>query len=115
MTFDITISNTGSVDLQNVDVHDDFDPAKLAFVSASPAPTSTNLLLGDLDWNDLEHSPADGDPAVWEPGKMRTITLSFTALVAFPSTDNCANLTSNPVSSPSTIISAGPSCDSVSI
>ena len=98
VTFDVVVTNNGAIDIDNVDVHDDYDPAYLDFVSASPAQTSVNEATGDIDWNNLAHSPADGDPAVWEPGATRTITLNFTALLPVTVTENCAGVTAEPVS-----------------
>jgi uncharacterized repeat protein (TIGR01451 family) len=78
VTYSITVTNAGNVSLDNVDVSDTYDPAYLSFVSASPAATTSGS--GSITWNNLTHSRSDGLPTVWESGKARTITVTFTAL-----------------------------------
>ncbi|HXK33883.1 MAG TPA: VWA domain-containing protein, partial [Dehalococcoidia bacterium] len=113
VTFEIQVTNAGGTTLNNVGVTDTFDATKLQFVSASPAPTSTGS--GTLTWDNLQHAPSDGDPVTWEPGKSRTITLTFTALAVTASTDNCAGVTSDNVANPSQHPADGPSCASVQV
>jgi uncharacterized repeat protein (TIGR01451 family) len=78
VTYSITVTNAGNVSLDNVDASDTYDPADLSFVSASPAATTSGG--GSITWNNLTHSRSDGLPTVWESGKARTITVTFTAL-----------------------------------
>jgi hypothetical protein len=66
------------VSLQNVDVSDTYNPAYLSFVSASRSATTSSD--ESITWDNLTHSPSDRTPTVWESGKTRTITVTFTAL-----------------------------------
>ena len=114
VTYTVNVSNNGDADLQNVDVHDTFDPAKLAFVSADLAPTTVGS--GTLDWDNVGHDTPDATtPQVWEPGKSRTITLTFTALDSTAGTNNCAHVTSDSVGDPGVHPSTVDSCATVEI
>lgn len=116
VTYTITLTNTGTVDLQNVDLHDDYDQTKLDFVSASVGPTTTSEGTGDLDWTNLSHGSPDLDPQVWEPGTTLTIDLKFIALAKAASTDNCVQITDSDTVPPgSTHPVAGPACAPVEI
>ena len=116
VTFEIVVTNTGDVDLINVDVADDFDPTYLAFVSPADPHETAWYFYGHIDWLTLEHSPDDGTPALWEPGATRTITLHFTALAPTPSTQNCATVVARAAFNPELIVGpAGPACAEVEI
>jgi uncharacterized repeat protein (TIGR01451 family) len=69
VTFDITVQNTGDVDLAKVPLTDVFDPAVFQFTSASPSASST--AAGSATWANL------GPLAV---GETKTVTLTLTAI-----------------------------------
>ncbi len=70
--FRITVTNTGDTAITVLPLSDTFDPVKLSYVSASPAPDHTSS--GSLSWDDLTGS---GSLA---PGSAVNVTLTFTAL-----------------------------------
>ena len=51
VVFDITITNTGDVELVTVPLTDTWDPTYLRYQTASVAPSS--VLPGSLRWDDL--------------------------------------------------------------
>jgi uncharacterized repeat protein (TIGR01451 family)/fimbrial isopeptide formation D2 family protein len=69
ITFQITITNTGDVELVTVPVEDTFDPALLDFVSATPAESSDGV--GVVNWANIGPLPV---------GQSTNITAIFTAL-----------------------------------
>ncbi len=115
--FQLVVTNAGNVDLENVDVQDTYDTTFLQFVGASPPPDDPTD-DGTLNWTGLHHEPPDGDPAVWEAGASRTLTLDFVAVACTapgPATDNCAEVSSDAVGDPTYHPSDGLACDNVKI
>ena len=88
VTFEVTVENTGNVNLTNVALSDSYDQAHLDFLSANPAPSDVDESVGILDWQDLAPSPDGGSAGVWEPGESRTVTVTFRAL-AVDGAENC--------------------------
>jgi uncharacterized repeat protein (TIGR01451 family) len=72
--FNVTITNTGTVPLLTVPLHDQYDTAYLDYQSAAPAPDAVDETTGTLDWNDL--TGAGSLP----PGSAIKIQLTFKAL-----------------------------------
>ena len=68
VTFTITISNTGEVQLATVPLTDSFNATELTFVSATPAETSATA--GGLNWANL---------GSLNPGSSHMVDLVFTA------------------------------------
>jgi len=68
VTFTITISNTGEVQLSTVPLTDSFNATELTFVSATPAETSATA--GGLNWANL---------GSLNPGSSHMVDLVFTA------------------------------------
>ena len=71
IVFDITITNTGDVELVTVPLTDTWDAAHLQFVSASVAPD--RVLPGELAWLDLGRLL---------PGEAHSVRVTMTALAA---------------------------------
>lgn len=115
VVFEIQVTNSGDVDLDNISVEDTYDPTYLDFVSANPAPSSVNEATGVLTWSVLTHSPADGDPAVWEPDASRILSVSFLALAPTPETENCAETGARFASNPNVTLPPSSACDVVEI
>ncbi|MBL9113959.1 MAG: DNRLRE domain-containing protein [Verrucomicrobiaceae bacterium] len=82
VSFSIQIVNTGSNALATVPVTDTFDSTKLAFVSASPPPSSTGA--GSLTWSNV--GPLSSGQSV-------TLNVTFTALAPAAPTTNVASAT----------------------
>jgi len=69
VTYDITVTNTGDIDLATVPLADEFDPAVFALVSATPSQDSTGA--GIVNWNNV------GPLAI---GQTATVTVTFDAI-----------------------------------
>ena len=92
ITFEITVTNTGDVELTTVPVEDTFDPALLGFVSAIPTETSSGM--GSVNWADV------GPLAV---GASTNIVAQFTALqstLALPHTNRVSTAPTTPPDEP---------------
>ena len=72
--FNVTITNTGTVPLLTVPLHDEYDPTYLDYESAAPTPDAVDETSGALDWGDL--TGAGSLP----PGSAIKIQLTFKAL-----------------------------------
>jgi uncharacterized repeat protein (TIGR01451 family)/MYXO-CTERM domain-containing protein len=86
ITFNITITNTGTITIPQLPLSDVFDPAFLTFRDASFTPDIT--ATGVLTWTDLipELSPGGLPPASTLP-----LTLSFTVRDPLPSREDTFN------------------------
>jgi uncharacterized repeat protein (TIGR01451 family) len=88
ITFDLTITNTGTIAITELPLHDEFNPAHLNFLSASLPPDDA-ASPGVLDWADLTSVLGD-----LPPGQPLSLAVSFDVPVDLPaevtSTDNLA-------------------------
>ncbi len=83
VTFDIVVRNTGSTTLDTIPLFDDFDPAYLAFDSATPvAPTVP--VAGTLSWADITGA------GTLASGAQTTVTVTFD-VVGHPATSTTTN------------------------
>ena len=77
--FNIKITNTGEVPLLTVPLSDTYDPTKLDYQSATPAPDAVDEVTGTLSWNDLT------GPGELAPGGSVQVEVTFKALAgAYP-------------------------------
>jgi uncharacterized repeat protein (TIGR01451 family) len=53
VTFNVTVTNAGGIPLTTVPLNDTYDPSKLDYESATPAPDSVDEGIGLLQWYDL--------------------------------------------------------------
>lgn len=53
VTFNVTVTNAGGIPLMTVPLNDTYDPSKLDYESATPAPDSVDEGVGLLQWYDL--------------------------------------------------------------
>ena len=104
VVFTITVSNDDLyLNLILLPLRDEYDPAYLDFVSASPPPT-TSTVPGVLEWADLTLPPG----ADLAPGEQTTGVVTFTALARVAPTINSASVTGAYFSGPPFPESAGP-------
>ncbi|MEO5714797.1 MAG: SdrD B-like domain-containing protein [Luteolibacter sp.] len=96
VSYNITVTNPGSITLATVGLSDSFPAANLQFASASITPTSTGS--GTLGWTNVGPLTA---------GQSVSLTVNFTALAAGVTINNSASVTGT--------ASAGPSTASVTI
>jgi uncharacterized repeat protein (TIGR01451 family) len=79
----IDVTNVGMAPLPVVPLHDGYQAAYLHFISATPAPTSVDLVHGRLDWANL---------GALAPGQTRTVTLRLEAIKPHLGAANCAEV-----------------------
>ncbi len=92
VTYSIRITNTGATIINYLPLQDLYDPSKLQFVSAVPAPNSTGA--GVLNWSDLTASFGHD----LGPGQAFEVQLRFLAIGATRTTAAmAAGLSSEPV------------------
>ncbi|MEO7341249.1 MAG: SdrD B-like domain-containing protein [Luteolibacter sp.] len=96
VSYNITVTNPGTVTLATVGLSDTFPAANLQFASASITPTTTGS--GTLSWTNVGPLTA---------GQSVSITVNFTALAAGATVNSSASVTGT--------ASAGPSTASVTI
>jgi hypothetical protein len=77
ITFTITITNDGAVDMLSLPLRDVYNPAALGFVSANPPPLSVDAARGVLLWDDLL---AISGRERLRPGESITVVTAYTAL-----------------------------------
>ncbi len=70
LTFNITITNTGSLTFTKFPLHNTFDDNILTFLNATPPPDVT--AAGEISWSDL--ITVFGD---WPPGTVINLTVTF--------------------------------------
>ncbi|MCC6157561.1 MAG: hypothetical protein IT350_05865 [Deltaproteobacteria bacterium] len=75
ITFEITIENRYSRPIHVLPFKDDYDPAHLTFVSATPTPDNVDTVNGVVEWNDL--IPSVGHDMEFE--ETYTVTVVFEA------------------------------------
>jgi uncharacterized repeat protein (TIGR01451 family) len=63
ITFNMTISNTGSITITELPLRDEYDPDILTFSSASVTPTSVDDAAGVITWDDLIASLGELTPS----------------------------------------------------
>lgn len=73
VSFTITVTNSGTIPLETVPLTDTYDPAKLDYVGANPAPDNVDEILGVLEWVDLT------GPGSLDPGLAIDVEVNFTA------------------------------------
>ena len=78
ITFNLQAINTGNTNLPSLSISDTFPTAKLSFVSASLAPSTTNLVTGLLTWTNL---------GVFTPGQSTNITVTFLTIATGAATN----------------------------
>jgi uncharacterized repeat protein (TIGR01451 family) len=86
-TFEITVTNTGTVPLTNIGVGDSFDQ-QLSFNDAS-IPPDEGPDSGLVVWDSIDADDSDG-PDVLDAGDSLKITVTFDAVAATDSAQNCA-------------------------
>jgi uncharacterized repeat protein (TIGR01451 family) len=91
MSFTVTLQNTGTVELTDVDLTDSFDTIYMNFLSASILPTTINEPGGILTWNNLETSAPGG---TFDPGETIILMVNFTATAATPDPTRAENTVS---------------------
>jgi uncharacterized repeat protein (TIGR01451 family) len=69
--FLIVLRNTGNSPIVNLPLDETYDPTVFQFVSASPSPTTSDLVNGKLTWNNLAASMA------LAPGQRVTVSLTL--------------------------------------
>ncbi|NQT07533.1 DUF11 domain-containing protein [Candidatus Bathyarchaeota archaeon] len=74
VTFNVTVTNAGGIPLMTVPLNDTYDPSKLDYESATPAPDSEDQGIGLLQWYDLT---GVGSLA---PGASVSVVIDFRAL-----------------------------------
>lgn len=74
VTFNVTVTNAGGIPLTTVPLNDTYDPSKLDYESATPAPDSVDEGIGLLQWYDLT---GVGSLA---PGASISVIIDFRAL-----------------------------------
>ena len=90
VSYNITVTNPGTVNLSTVGLSDAFPAANLQFASASIAPTTTGS--GTLGWTDV--GPLAGGQSV-------SLTVNFTALAAGATITNSASVSGTATAGPS--------------
>ncbi|MEZ4714912.1 MAG: SdrD B-like domain-containing protein, partial [Caldilineaceae bacterium] len=88
ISYTITITNLGTSIITSLPLTDTYDPNFLDYVSATPAPTSTDEPNGTLFWADLLTNPLAQNDAV-------SVVVEFTGL-ADTGTDAANNPNNNP-------------------
>jgi uncharacterized repeat protein (TIGR01451 family) len=81
ITFDVVISNTGSMTITELPLRDGFEPSILTFSSASVPPSSVDADLGAVTWDDLTDSFGDLTPST----PPQTLSVSFVVNDDLPS------------------------------
>jgi uncharacterized repeat protein (TIGR01451 family) len=81
ITFNLTISNTGTVTITELPLRDEFDPDVLTFSSASVTPSAVDDSIGEITWDDLTDSLGDLAP----DSPPYVIALSFVVSSDLPS------------------------------
>jgi len=76
VVFEVKVTNTGDLPILVLPLKDTYDPAKLDYLSATPAPDAVNETTGTLDWVDLT-----GAGSLLPMGSV-TVQISFQALEA---------------------------------
>lgn len=74
--FNTTITNTGNAPLELVPFTDTYDPTKLDYINANPAPDTVNEITGTLNWVDLTV------PGVLAPNGTLHVVTTFTAIAS---------------------------------
>jgi uncharacterized repeat protein (TIGR01451 family) len=87
VTYTVKVTNTGTVDLTNIGVIDQYDD-ELSFDSSDPVP-SLPPDSGLAIWDAIDTGDDDG-PDVLEPGESLTITVEFDAIDDAEEAENCA-------------------------
>jgi len=77
-TFNIRITNQGNKIIRRLPLRDLFDPAHLAFDSATPAPNAT--VSGVVQWTDLTAAGPNGFGSDLPPGASVTVVLRLKAV-----------------------------------
>lgn len=72
--FNTTVTNTGNAPLETVPFIDMYDPEKLDYTTATPAPDSVNEVTGTLNWVDLTEGGA------LAPNATIYVVVNFTAI-----------------------------------
>jgi uncharacterized repeat protein (TIGR01451 family) len=81
ITFNLTISNTGTVAITELPLRDEFDPDVLTYSSASIEPNNRDDSAGEISWDDLTDSLGDLAP----DSAPYVITLSYVVSSDLPS------------------------------
>ncbi|MEO5915832.1 MAG: SdrD B-like domain-containing protein [Luteolibacter sp.] len=92
VSYNITVTNPGSLTLATVGLSDTFPAANLQFASASIAPTTTGS--GTLSWTNVGPLTA---------GQSVSITVNFTALAAGATVTNSASVSGTATAGPSSV------------
>jgi len=74
VVFEVKIANTGDVPILVLPLKDTYDPTKLDYIEATPAPDAVNEASGALDWSDLT------GPGSLAPGAYMVVQIKFKAL-----------------------------------
>ena len=90
VTFTIRVTNTGPSAITPLRLRDQFDGAKLAYASATPAPQIS--ATGTLTWSDLTGSAPHGYGAPLLPGQSFVITVTFRVISDITTTVNYASV-----------------------
>ncbi|MFH2110657.1 MAG: hypothetical protein ABIJ47_05280, partial [Candidatus Bathyarchaeota archaeon] len=76
VVFEVKVTNTGDIPILVIPLKDTYDPAKLDYIEATPAPDAVDEASGVLDWNDLT------GPGSLAPSTTVTVQVKFKALEA---------------------------------
>jgi uncharacterized repeat protein (TIGR01451 family) len=76
VVFEVKVTNTGDVPILVLPLKDTYDPAKLDYIEATPAPNAVDEASGVIDWSDLTGA---GSLA---PSAYVTVQVKFIALEA---------------------------------
>ncbi|MFN4294995.1 MAG: hypothetical protein ACK4JD_12790, partial [Thermoflexales bacterium] len=90
VTFTIRVTNTGPSAITPLRLRDQFDGAKLAYASATPAPQIS--ATGVLTWSDLTGSAPHGYGAPLLPGQSFVVTVTFRVIGDITTTVNYASV-----------------------
>jgi hypothetical protein len=91
ITFTLDIGNTGQSTLDVIPLNDTYDPALLAFFSASIRPDD-NVNDGSLSWSDLTQPGQRGLGRDLDPGQSVSITLVFRIAADISTSSNTASV-----------------------
>lgn len=89
ITFTITLTNDGAIDLVDLPLRDVYNPAVLRFVSADPPPPLADDVAGILEWPDLLATTGRGRLG---PGEALQVTTVYEALLPFDGGVNSASV-----------------------
>ncbi len=110
VAFTLTVRNSGTMVLTDVDLTDSFDTDYLDYLSASLAPDVIDEGAGNLVWQDIETEAPGG---TFDPGEEIEIVVSFTATDPTPDPVKAENTAF--VSAESGTVLGGPVSDDVEI